>query len=468
MNRQYIGARYVPVYFNHNGSAEWVSGISYEPLTIVKYLDRTYTSTKPVPSNVGTPNVNTNYWVESGDTQTINNLINEIGNVDAKVDNLTLSTNTHFGQIDNAIGTINNDIDAINARIGVGKKYIFVGDSYSVMNVGWLAKLTGLMGLTSSDYYNCCVSGSAFTSQTDATKWFNMITTLVNGFTDDEKNSISDVVCVGGINDSLPYNQFPNCANDDEALVYTVDRINEFASFVANNLPFAKVHLFYVGNTEEGMDSLGQRYYSNIIRTICAWQNASWKNLTCYKGSECILHTYSLMADDGIHPNENGCTMIARFVLNCLNGGDGIDIIDGFHTTSLALTTGSGPVALFTNGTLKYTIINNMVNISLNGSLSCDMGEVITYTDGSEIVIGAFSNPNTIHGKKVEFETDVLYSPAGSANANRIASASLILDKGVLKLKIWKLSNDWAQTTSTAMKWLIVHIPNISYPLVQN
>lgn len=65
--RQYIGARYVPKFFEGvGGSSEWVGGVEYEPLTIVTYLGNSYTSKKTVPSTIGAPNNNLNYWVNTG------------------------------------------------------------------------------------------------------------------------------------------------------------------------------------------------------------------------------------------------------------------------------------------------------------------------------------------------------------------------------------------------------------------
>lgn len=65
MNRQYIGARYVPKFFDDGkGSSEWISGLSYEPLTVVTHLGNTFTSKKPVPAN--TEITDTNYWVVTG------------------------------------------------------------------------------------------------------------------------------------------------------------------------------------------------------------------------------------------------------------------------------------------------------------------------------------------------------------------------------------------------------------------
>lgn len=65
--RQYIGARYVPKFYeNSNNTSEWQAGVIYEPLTIVTYNGNSYTSKKPVPANIGDPSSNTEYWVATG------------------------------------------------------------------------------------------------------------------------------------------------------------------------------------------------------------------------------------------------------------------------------------------------------------------------------------------------------------------------------------------------------------------
>ena len=57
--RQYIGARYVPLYAGH-----WDSTRNYEPLTIVDDANgNSYTSKKDVPA--GTALSNTDYWVQT-------------------------------------------------------------------------------------------------------------------------------------------------------------------------------------------------------------------------------------------------------------------------------------------------------------------------------------------------------------------------------------------------------------------
>lgn len=65
--RQYIGARYVPKFYeNSDGTAEWRSGVIYEPLTIVTWNGNSYTSKKVVPATIGDPSSNSEYWVATG------------------------------------------------------------------------------------------------------------------------------------------------------------------------------------------------------------------------------------------------------------------------------------------------------------------------------------------------------------------------------------------------------------------
>lgn len=59
--RQYIGARYVPVFAD---PIEWNDTRTYEALTMVTYYNDTYISKKPVPT--GTAITNTEYWALTG------------------------------------------------------------------------------------------------------------------------------------------------------------------------------------------------------------------------------------------------------------------------------------------------------------------------------------------------------------------------------------------------------------------
>ena len=63
---QYIGARYVPKFFEGTSGSEWIQGVAYEALTIVTRNGNSYTSKIPVPASVGVPESNPTYWVSTG------------------------------------------------------------------------------------------------------------------------------------------------------------------------------------------------------------------------------------------------------------------------------------------------------------------------------------------------------------------------------------------------------------------
>ena len=104
MIRQYIGARYVTKIYENSldpSSAEWEVGRSYEPLTLVTYLNSSYLSKKEVPASIGDPAANPAYWVITG---------------------------AYNGQI----ATLQAQIDAINATLAnlCHKKFVIISDSY--------------------------------------------------------------------------------------------------------------------------------------------------------------------------------------------------------------------------------------------------------------------------------------------------------------------------------------------------
>lgn len=70
MTHQYIGARYVPYYYENSldpTSTEWEPNVHYEALTVVTLPNNhSYISKKDVPDTVGTPAANADYWLDTG------------------------------------------------------------------------------------------------------------------------------------------------------------------------------------------------------------------------------------------------------------------------------------------------------------------------------------------------------------------------------------------------------------------
>lgn len=120
MNRQYIGARYVPKFSDINNGV-WNNTYTYEPLEIVKYGNDFYTSKRPVPTGVAI--TNTDYWVLTGNYNgAINHLQEQIDSIDTSVD----AIDTELSDVsDNIIPAINTQIqniinDMVDVQMGPG------------------------------------------------------------------------------------------------------------------------------------------------------------------------------------------------------------------------------------------------------------------------------------------------------------------------------------------------------------
>ena len=100
MERQYVGARYVPVFAE---PLEWDNQRSFEALTIVSYLGSSYTSKKAVPS--GVLPTNTEYWVQTG------NYNAQVEQYRQEVNNLRETLNPLYGKTIAVYGS-SNEVDA--------------------------------------------------------------------------------------------------------------------------------------------------------------------------------------------------------------------------------------------------------------------------------------------------------------------------------------------------------------------
>lgn len=128
--RQYIGARYVPAYFENSatGDSTWAPNTIYEALTIVTWNNNEYTSKKPVPANIGNPAENSAYWIATSNItgqishlqDQLNDLADEVEDVQGDISDIegnvtTLQTNvsnlqTSVSNLNTGLGTANQNI----------------------------------------------------------------------------------------------------------------------------------------------------------------------------------------------------------------------------------------------------------------------------------------------------------------------------------------------------------------------
>lgn len=111
INRQYVGARYVPMIMG-----EWNKGLQYEALSVVTYMGNSFTSKVPVPANSIDIN-NTDYWVNTG-------------NYNAQVAEYESNVREYKNDTDNKINDINTSITTLNNRTDEKHTILLFGDSW--------------------------------------------------------------------------------------------------------------------------------------------------------------------------------------------------------------------------------------------------------------------------------------------------------------------------------------------------
>jgi hypothetical protein len=129
INRQYVGARYVPKIMG-----EWDKNIPYEALSIVTYKGNSFTSKIPVPAKVDIGDET--YWVSTGN---YNVQIEEYRKETLEAKQLANNTSTDLQAFKknqtNTNNEINNKIDSTTSALNRLKNAVFDGDTPSVITV---------------------------------------------------------------------------------------------------------------------------------------------------------------------------------------------------------------------------------------------------------------------------------------------------------------------------------------------
>lgn len=116
--RQYIGARYVPKFYEGSHGAEWDANVQYEALTVVTYLNNTYTSKKFVPASVGSPMQNPDYWVATGlYNAQLNELVERVNTIEGTVGDEDSGLVKDVDELETAVGNLGGDITRIDGDI---------------------------------------------------------------------------------------------------------------------------------------------------------------------------------------------------------------------------------------------------------------------------------------------------------------------------------------------------------------
>lgn len=377
---QYIGARYVPVWYHNSvdDTSNWEVNVEYEPLTFVTSLNNhLYLSKKTVPDNIGTPADNTDYWLDMGAFSGGANLQEQIDQIVENMGNLSDLDTTDKSSL----------VDAINEVFSNSgnktRKFIFIGDSYQYGGGlagsgnrwadGWLGVCTTALGLTENvDFYHNEYPGYGFTTNPG---FLSLIQNLPTTPTDPD--SITDIIVTGGLNDTSGVNSLET-------------PISAFITYCKTAYKNAKVHIGYYGN-----------YFNNPQlrfdgRNVWVhYELYAHKNGAAYiDNSQYLLHDANYYSSDETwHPDQSGHNVLGYKMAGYIQSGN----MEAIYDYSGVTFTLSGDFSSM-EGTvsLSKTINNDITVIKSQNPIRFKNDNGLSVVGGTEYELGAIS-PNGVN-----------------------------------------------------------------------
>lgn len=307
MEKQYIGARYVPIL----GGA-WDNQKSYEALTIVQANNNSYTSKKPVPPGIDI--TNTEYWVITGNFNgQVEEYRQEVVQLSARVDQVEQDSTAAEENLQNQIDELKTGVGAsVNLK---NANCLAIGDSYARGTGGtvgrgvfyylenYFAEFTGYAN-GGAGYLTPGNSGSGdFPNKT----FVEELSDIAAQMEEETRKKIQYVFCEGGLNDR------------DQTFTELESAVETFITTARANFPNAKVVCIC-----PWCDSpfTAAKYY-NSLATI---EKAAAANgaLICSHAKFWFIGYTQYGAGDSIHLNETGYRIMAGYMAAVMSGWDGV------------------------------------------------------------------------------------------------------------------------------------------------
>lgn len=341
--RQYVGARYVPVFAD---PLEWSDAIGYEPLTVVLHEGNSYTSRQSVP--VGIDIGNATYWAETGNYNAqIEAYRQEVlaydGRITANANAIAAETQARING-DNAL-TLR--IDSLSKQTPVqkenGRNAVFIGDSFMAPTTSYPQKLAyftaQLMGWT---MYNYAYGGSGWVDEASAAmNFYHQIQKAAQQISIPVAD-VDYIVIGGGFND---WND-PTPLTYDQLYSAAIQTIKEARA----QFPNAQIIAIPMMFRNYGVDVHMHDLYSAIVAGIAA------SGVAVKVIKDAYMWQLGYKNVDGVHPTVDLYKIMAQYVASKVMGGD-------VKTTRLYSQTLSGDGI---STTLNFIIEGGMVTACLD------------------------------------------------------------------------------------------------------
>ena len=425
--RQYIGARYVPLFAN---PAEWDNTKTYEPLTIVLHDGNSYTSRQYVPAGIDI--ANTDYWALTGNYNAqVEAYRQEVKNFDARITSNTNNITTNTNNINDinanltALGVTDTET-ATQLKTKINRNALYIGNSYT-LGIGSSDNQTGIYKLTKfifSETNIACGDGIGFTPYTGHTETF--LTKYQNFITENPEKSqkLTDIVIVSAYGDTRALIAKNNNAQYAQELI-TV--LNNFISLVHTNSPNAMVHVVFAEGTSQenkgGVTVRKEFELDNIFAGAIA--QLSYKNIR-YLGwtGWNITHRANCFSGDGYHPNDHGYNFLAT------------SFIEGFFGTFQEFKDKTNAIPINLNNSSQENALTTTLYVETNKNYSYYRFGTIHVTKPLQIT------PNT---QLCTFSDKICQPPV---SANYILDFPLLYSTNFTKGAIDRLSISFDETGS--------------------
>lgn len=294
--RQYVGARYVPKLFDNNGDSAWIANMSYEPLTIVTYLNSSYTSKKPVPAGIGNPAQNPDYWILTG-------------NFNGQVAEYHETVQEALDSIDGNVG--NNIYDTNYQILCIGDSY-FTGTQVSQYETPVTQIANYFKKTIGVNLFNASKGGAGFLAYND-NYILEVIKAYVAGGNIPDNKKIR--LCLIG----LGYNDLVILKNNTSLTTSEISKkISDVLYYLRITFPNAKIMVTFISggyaNVDSNVKALLQRYY--FYETIGGWGYYLGNSGNILK----LGNNSQLLASDKIHPTNYGAIKLGQYISNMIRG----------------------------------------------------------------------------------------------------------------------------------------------------
>ena len=415
----YVGARYVPV-FSEQPEALWTPDVAYEPLTIVLHEGNSYTSKTFVP--VGVEITDQEYWALTGNYNAqVEMYRQEVSSVALKV---------------NALGGNFFATDAV-----------ITGDSYLNPEFGPLMqKINEIMNY--QKYYDAHVSGGSFS----ADSFINAIISTANNMPENEKSNVKHVICAAGINDSTKTNTTGNNLQE---------KVSNFCLKAKELFPNAQIFIGFTGNSIQGAEIINGREYPYIPLAIQAYSYGCTGLAKFLPNVQYVLHDYSLMKNDGIHPTSEGCVKLAEAICAGIYGDFNVSRYQTYVPADIYSDLGKNekiekvnfiPSSVGLDSRVYAEQTNEIETVGFIYNTAIILNEDTALTDISSLQLGTF-NCNLWSGKG-GLSIPVTGYVKSSQNIYKSITGRILLNGGSIYFRADITGPNWAESTTIKQIYL--------------